>query len=201
MSLATTLLETENALQSWSFSIFDAGRILHISPDKAQELCLEMVTQESLGQISEDFFYVLNSPHQPVYPLERCVPLLRQGWFSYVSFETMLFRYCLIQRPPTVLTMATFGESGSYDFPFGSILFTHVDDEPKDEWYFVRNCLRDSARNIRVAGPMLACEDYHIYRKSGHEEIDEQDLERAIEKYPTYPLPEKYTDIQPGLCI
>lgn len=187
------ILHILHDLSCWYFSCYDAMRILKTDITQSKAICQEMASCHRIQALTDEYYIVPDSPYLPKYPLVASIPLIRSGEWWYLSFETMLAEYNMLSAAPYVLTVATFGESGRYELPFGEIQFTHVDDIEEDPTFFVRHCLWDSDRECRVAGPQLAYDDYQIYRPI-HEAISSEDLEHAIACYPSYPiLPDSYS--------
>lgn len=89
--------------------------------------------------------------------LEKIALVLRQGYLSYVSYESMLSEYGLIsQIPLNYLSVATEGLDGDYETPFGRIEFTHVDT---DRLSIIDQSIFINGRPMRIAMKALALND------------------------------------------
>lgn len=99
---------------------------------------------------------------------------LRPNCINYISFEYMLNQYSIISQIPTVLTVATTGESEWFTSKSYNIEFIHVEHLFSE---IINNCRFSESRGILVASPVFALEDLKNLNRNTHlvefEEIEE----------------------------
>lgn len=103
--------------------------------------------------------------------LGTVVSHLRSGHTSYLSYESALAEFGSISQVPAVYIVATTGNSGQYQIPYGDIEFTHTS---RSEVEIFRNTEFDDRINMLVATPELAYEDLRRVRPSNLHLIDEE---------------------------
>lgn len=92
-----------------------------------------------------------------VYVIEEIARVLRRGWLSYLSMESMLSEYGLIsQLPMRGITVMTTGAKGMIDTTHGSIEFTHTRRRVPD---ILQNSIAIKNRPLRIATEATALRD------------------------------------------
>ncbi|SDY69822.1 type IV toxin-antitoxin system AbiEi family antitoxin [Citreimonas salinaria] len=82
--------------------------------------------------------------------------MLRQGHYSYISLESSLSAYGVIDQIPAVLTVMTTGREGKFTTPWGRIEFVHTERSPVD---ILTRARRGPDGNLDIALPDMALED------------------------------------------
>lgn len=89
--------------------------------------------------------------------IEHIAKALRQGYYNYVSLESMLSEYGAIsQVPMDRLTVMTSGRGGVYQTPYGVIEFIHTKRSVPD---ILNNIKNIPQRPLRVATKLTAWRD------------------------------------------
>lgn len=91
------------------------------------------------------------------YVIEHIAKALRQGYYNYISLESMLSEYGVIsQIPIDRLTVMTTGRSGTYQTSYGVIEFTHTKRPVAD---IVTHIKTVEKRPLRIASKDIAWRD------------------------------------------
>ncbi len=91
------------------------------------------------------------------YVIEHIAKSLRQGYYNYVSLESMLSEYGVIsQIPIDRLTIMTTGRSGTYKTSYGVIEFTHTKRPIAD---IITNLQTVVGRPLRITSKEIAWRD------------------------------------------
>lgn len=91
------------------------------------------------------------------YVIEHIAKALRQGYYNYISLESMLSEYGVIsQIPIDRLTVITTGRSGTYHTQYGVIEFTHTKRSIAD---IIEHVETVDKRPLRIASKEVAWRD------------------------------------------
>ncbi len=91
------------------------------------------------------------------YIIEHIAKALRQGYYNYISLESILSEYGVIsQIPIDRLTVMTTGRSGTYKTAFGVIEFTHTKRPVAD---IIEHIKSIDHRPLRIATKAIAWRD------------------------------------------
>ena len=115
----------------------------------------------------------------PFNAQELLAHVLRPGKINYLSFEHMLNEYGVISQKPTLLTVATTGESGLYESDSYRIEFNHVEHSYTT---IMENCIFSKSREILEASPLFAVQDLIGIQRNTHL-IQEEEIEAAVSFY------------------
>ena len=98
--------------------------------------------------------------------LKASAKAVRSGKYSYISLETSLSEYGIInQMTLGYLTVMTTGRSQKYTTPHGIIEFTHTS---RSEFEIIRSTYWQAGRSLRVANPETAFEDLRRVGRNVH---------------------------------
>ena len=121
------------------------------------------------------FVFALTKRRDPSL-LEQIAVALRRGHCNYLSLESALSEYGAISQVPLAgITVMTTGRTGTFDTPFGLVVFTHTKRSTSD----ILEQTREVGRPLRVATPSAASRDLRRVGRNVHL-IDEGKLEEAI---------------------
>ncbi len=102
------------------------------------------------------FVYALSVNYLTGDTIERIAVALRRGAFSYLSLESALSEYGVInQCPVDRITVMTTGRKGEFKTPFGVIEFTHTERSYAE----VRSCCKEVGRPLHMATWRAALRD------------------------------------------
>ena len=91
------------------------------------------------------------------YTIEHIAKALRQGFYNYISLESILSEYGAIsQIPIDRLTVMTTGRSGTYQTSYGVIEFTHTKRPISD---IIMQIKTVDKRPLRIASKAIAWRD------------------------------------------
>lgn len=91
------------------------------------------------------------------YTIEHIAKALRQGYYNYISLESMLSEYGIIsQIPIDRLTVMTTGRNGTYETTYGVIEFTHTKRPVAD---IIDHIKTIDKRPLRIATKEIAWRD------------------------------------------
>ena len=96
---------------------------------------------------------------------------LRPNHLCYLSYESALAEFGSISQVPMVYIVATTGNSGEYDTPYGTIEFSHTS---RTDAEILRNTVFDDRIGLRIASPMLAYEDLRRLRPGNLHLVDDE---------------------------
>ena len=96
---------------------------------------------------------------------------LRPNHLCYLSYESALAEFGSISQVPMVYIVATTGNSGEYDTPYGTIEFSHTSRADVD---ILRSTVFDDRIGLRIASPMLAYEDLRRLRPGNLHLVDDE---------------------------
>lgn len=97
----------------------------------------------------------------PEYPTcgAALMAILRPNSWSYISLHTILASSAMLDNPPPVLTVATYGEKGLYFSNIGGIEFFTITPDFSNP-FFVNHVYNSLKYNAAAASPELALYDY-----------------------------------------
>ena len=96
---------------------------------------------------------------------------LRPNHLCYLSYESALAEFGSISQVPMVYLVATTGNSGEHDTPYGALEFSHTN---RTDTEILRNTLFDDRIGLRIASPALAHEDLRRLRPGNLHLIDDE---------------------------
>ena len=96
---------------------------------------------------------------------------LRPNHLCYLSYESALAEFGSISQVPMVYIVATTGNSGEYDTPYGTIEFSHTS---RTDAEILRNTVFDDRIGLRIASPLLAYEDLRRLRPGNLHLVDDE---------------------------
>ena len=166
----SALIEFLDLLSENGIYAFTNGMIRNIFPGEPEENLKKTLSRAVSGRVIEracrGVYLYARAYSVNVYKLESVAAALRGGKYSYVSLETALSEYGIInQMTLGHLTVMTTGRSQKYATPHGTIEFTHT-SRPGSE--IVRNTFWQDGRPLRVANPETAFEDLRRVGRNIH---------------------------------
>lgn len=141
--------------------VLTKGDLEKLFPDEAEktlEKSLQrLVADGILERVSKGVYVNMMAASRGSNLVEDIAVVLRRGYFSYVSMESILSEYGVIsQIPVRRLTVMTTGAKGVYDTPYGTIEFTHTKRRPVE---ILRRTLVMKNRPLRIASRQAAVQD------------------------------------------
>lgn len=148
-------------LESFGACVFtrhDLEKFFPEESEKAFEKSLQRLVKDGILQrITKGVYLNCLASFKTSYLIEEIAKVVRKGFSSYVSLESMLSEYGLISQIPTrQITIMTTGPSGIYKTPFGVIEFTHTKRGRMD---IFKNTRHIEGRPLRVATERAAKRD------------------------------------------
>jgi predicted transcriptional regulator of viral defense system len=136
----------------------DLAKAFPNEKEKAFEKSLQrMVANGILERVSKGVYLNPSARSKSGYVIEDIAAVLRRGYFSYVTRESMLSEYGVIsQVPVSRITLMTTGASGIYKTPYGIVEFTHTKRSPGE---LVARTLMAKGRPLRIATRQAAVAD------------------------------------------
>lgn len=149
------------ALDQRGIYVFSYGDIVKMFPEereKALEKSLQRLVSEGfLERVTKGVYLNPMATSKKGNIIEDIAVVLRRGFFSYISLESILSEYGAIsQIPISRLTIMTSGAKGEYKTPYGTIEFTHTKRSPAE---IIRRTLQDKNRPLRIATEEAARQD------------------------------------------
>lgn len=132
------------------FDRSDMGLIFSADKDKALEKTLQrLVGAGVLERVCRGIYLNPFATSKGAFVIEDIAAVLRRGYYSYISLESMLSEYGAIsQIPISRLTVMTTGPKGLYQTKYGTIEFTHT----QRSWAEIdKRVILDPRRPLRVA--------------------------------------------------
>ena len=136
----------------------DLEKLFPDEEEKALEKSLQrLVTDGILERVSKGVYINPMARSKRSNVVEDIAVVLRRGYFSYVSMESILSDYGVIsQIPARRLTVMTTGAKGVYDTPYGTIEFTHTKRRPAQ---ILKRTMAMKNRPLRIASKLAAVQD------------------------------------------
>ncbi len=154
-------IKSLRALDQRGVYVFSHGDIAKMFPEE-QEKALEkslqrLVSDGILERVAKGIYLNPMAISKKGNVVEDIAAVLRRGFFSYISLESILSEYGAIsQIPVSRLTIMTNGAKGEYKTPYGTIEFTHTKRRPAE---IIRRTLWDKNRPLRIATQAAARQD------------------------------------------
>lgn len=154
-------IKSLRALDQYGVYVFSHADIAKMFPEE-QEKALEkslqrLVFDGILERVTKGVYLNPIATSKKRNVAEDIAVVLRRGFFSYISLESILSEYGAIsQIPISRLTIMTNGAKGEYKTPYGTIEFTHTKRRPAE---IIRRTLRDKNRPLRIATEDAARQD------------------------------------------
>jgi len=158
------------------FTKNDARKIFFGESEKNLEKMLQrLVDDEILIRATRGIYINALFIPKDGYLLEKIALVLRQGYVTYVSFESMLSEYGLISQVPIrYLSVATNGPSGDYKTPFGRIEFTKVNESFVT---LIDRSIYIEGRPMRIAKKEAALNDLRAINRNINMLLDDENEE------------------------
>lgn len=154
-------INTLAALDRLGVYVFSKGDLAKAFPDekeKAFEKSLQrLVSDGILQRVAKGVYVNTLARSKRGQVIEDIASVLRRGYFSYVSRESMLSEYGVIsQVPVSRITLMTTGANGVYETPYGVIEFTHTKRKPAE---LIERTMTKKGRPLRLATRQAALAD------------------------------------------
>lgn len=160
MKLADAIQQFQNLDQKgiYVFSRMDIQKMFPHEGEKALEKSLNRLCRDGVLERVCKGIYVnklATTPKDRI--IEDIAMVLRRGFYSFVSLESILSEYGDIsQIPVSVLTVMTTGAKGTYRTNYGTIEFTHT---KRTVAQILQRTVQDPTRRLRLASRIEARKD------------------------------------------
>ena len=146
------------------------------TPKTFDEGLARLVKNKVLLRACRGVYIYPNAKSFDGYTIEHIAKALRQGYYNYISLESMLSEYGVIsQIPIDRLTVMTTGRSGIYKTAFGVIEFIHTKRPIAD---IIKHIKSIDHRPLRLASKAIAWRDLkRVGRNIGMVNLEELDNE------------------------
>jgi predicted transcriptional regulator of viral defense system len=136
----------------------DLAKAFPDEKEKAFEKSLQrLVSDKILERVARGIYVNTMAKSKRGQVIEDIAAVLRRGYFSYVTRESMLSEYGVIsQVPVSRITLMTTGANGVYETPYGTVEFTHTKRRPAE---LIQRTITIKGRPLRVATKRAAVAD------------------------------------------